>query len=268
LGGPDAGFTERFEGYAIKAAREGKVETSWTNPNEAYEKGLTTFVRRMLDRGESSRFIEAFDAFAQRTALLGALNGLAQLVLKATMPGVPDFYQGTEFWDFSLVDPDNRRPVDFAARAAALAHTHAGPDWAALVRDWPNGEVKLALTHRLLALRNELPAVFRDGTYEPIEVQGRDRDNVLAFSRSLGRDAVIVAVGRQWGRFTDSGRHWPEATALTAELQLGDLQTPRDVLRPDRSLSPGTIPIGTLFGPLPVAVLRAQPARAARAKPR
>ncbi len=268
FGGPDAGFTERFEGYAIKAAREGKVETSWTNPNEAYEKGLTTFVRRMLDRGESSRFIEAFDAFARRTALLGALNSLAQLVLKTTMPGVPDIYQGTEFWDFSLVDPDNRRPVDFAARVAALARAQAGPDWSALARDWPNGEVKLALTHRLLALRNELPAVFRDGTYEPIEVQGRDRDNVLAFSRSLGRDAVIVAVGRQWGRFTDSGRRWPEAGALNAELQLGDFQAPRDVLRPERSLSPGTTPVGTLFGPLPVAVLRAQPSRAARAKPR
>jgi (1->4)-alpha-D-glucan 1-alpha-D-glucosylmutase len=189
-------------------------------------------------------------------------------VLKATMPGVPDFYQGTEFWDFSLVDPDNRRPVDFAARTAALARAQAGPDWSALVRDWPSGEVKLALTHRLLALRNDLSALFRDGAYDPVEVQGRDRGNVLAFARSLGRDAVIVAVGREWGRFTDSGRHWPEASALNAELQLRDFQTLSDVLQPDRSLSGGTLPLGSLFGPLPVAVLRARPPRGARIRPR
>ena len=105
----------------------------------------------------------------QMTALLGALNSLTQLVLKATMPGVPDFYQGTETWDLSLVDPDNRRPVDFAARRAAL-DTSAAPDWAALASSWTDGRIKLALTHRLLMLRNELPAVFADGAYDVIRV--------------------------------------------------------------------------------------------------
>ena len=111
-----------MEEYAIKAAREGKLETSWINPDEDYEHGLRAFVRAILDPGAVRRHSwNRLTAFAGRTALLGALTASRSLSLKATMPGVPDFYQGTEFWDLSLVDPDNRRPVDFAARQAALA---------------------------------------------------------------------------------------------------------------------------------------------------
>ncbi len=113
--------SQRIEAYAVKAAREGKLETSWLNPNEDYEEGLRGFVRAILDRKRAGAFLDSFEGFARRAALLGALNSLTQLALKATMPGVPDFYQGTEMWDLSLVDPDNRRPVDFAARQAALA---------------------------------------------------------------------------------------------------------------------------------------------------
>jgi (1->4)-alpha-D-glucan 1-alpha-D-glucosylmutase len=134
LSGIDAGFVERIKAFAIKAAREGKQETSWLAPNERYEKGLTDFVDRVLDRESSAGFIDGFDAFARRAALIGALNSLAQLALKATMPGVPDFYQGTEFWDLSLVDPDNRRPVDFAGRESALASIAEAPDWPAFAR--------------------------------------------------------------------------------------------------------------------------------------
>ena len=109
-------------------------------------------------------------------ALLGALNSLSQLTLKATLPGVPDFYQGTEFWDFSLVDPDNRRPVDFAARAGALG-TMEQPDWGQLTKDWPSGHVKLAWTRHLLKLRTELPDLFTDGDYASLEVTGAHRDH-------------------------------------------------------------------------------------------
>src|SRR5215510_3961563 len=111
-------FAERFQTYAIKAAREGKQETSWLAPNERYEMGLKDFLHRLLDPEQSASFIEAFDAFAHSAALMGTMNSLAQLVLKAVMPGVRDFYQGTESWDLALVDPDNRRPVEFAARAS------------------------------------------------------------------------------------------------------------------------------------------------------
>src|SRR5712672_2546235 len=117
----DDSFLERMQAYALKAAREGKEETSWLNPHEAYEAGVKTFIARILDRSISAEFLNSLRSFTQRTSLLGALNSLGQITLKATMPGVPDFYQGTEFWDLSLVDPDNRRPVAFKARASAMA---------------------------------------------------------------------------------------------------------------------------------------------------
>jgi (1->4)-alpha-D-glucan 1-alpha-D-glucosylmutase len=139
----DDSLSERMQAYALKAAREGKQETSWLNPNQAYEAGLQTFLARILDRSISAEFLSSLDNLAQRVALLGALNSLSQITLKATMPGVPDFYQGTEFWDLSLVDPDNRRPVDFAARAAVLASVEK-PDWEAsqstgpmAISSWP-----------------------------------------------------------------------------------------------------------------------------------
>jgi len=113
LDGVDAAFVDRVIGYALKAAREGKQQTSWLAPDEAYESGLRQFIARLLDQHHSRGFLDAFSAFAQRAALIGALKSLTQVVLKMTMPGVPDIYQGTELWDFSFVDPDNRRPVDF-----------------------------------------------------------------------------------------------------------------------------------------------------------
>src|SRR6201996_1402353 len=140
IGEQDDTFVERMQAYALKAAREGKQETSWLNPHQAYEAGLQTFIARILDRSVSADFLDALEALARRVALLGALNSLSQITLKATMPGVPDFYQGTEFWDLSLVDPDNRRPVDFAKRAAVLTSLEH-PDWANLVQRWPDGHV-------------------------------------------------------------------------------------------------------------------------------
>ena len=134
----------------------------------------TSFIEKILDPALSAEFLEALQTLARRVALLGALNSLSQLTLKATLPGVPDFYQGTEFWDLSLVDPDNRRPVDFAARQAALASLEA-PDWHGLIKTWPNGQLKLAWTRHLLKLRNELADVFAHGDYQPLEVSGRAR---------------------------------------------------------------------------------------------
>src|SRR3954462_7814599 len=124
----DDSFSERMQAYALKAAREGKQETSWLNPHEAYEAGVKSFITRILDRNISVEFLNSVETLAQRLSLLGALNSLSQVTLKATMPGVPDFYQGTEFWDLSLVDPDNRRPVDFAVRSHVLASLEQ-PDW-------------------------------------------------------------------------------------------------------------------------------------------
>src|SRR5260370_42084490 len=131
----DDKFLERMRAYALKAAREGKQETSWLNPHQAYEAGITTFIARILDRTISAEFLDSLETLARRVSLLGALNSLGQLTLEATMPGVPDFYQSTEFSDLSLVDPDNRRPVDFAGRRTVLSSVKT-PDWEHLARHW------------------------------------------------------------------------------------------------------------------------------------
>jgi (1->4)-alpha-D-glucan 1-alpha-D-glucosylmutase len=246
-----------MQAYAIKAVREGKVETSWINPVEPYEAALIRFVGQMLDRSKSAVFLKSFAGFARRTALIGALNSLSQLVLKATMPGVPDFYQGTEFWDLSLVDPDNRRPVDFAMRAAALGSLSATPDWAQLAAAWPDGGIKLALTRALLAVRNQHPALFSQGDHRPIEVTGPQREHVIAFARTWGRQAIIVAVARHFARFTDQGRQWPAASAWEGGLRLQDLTSVRDALAPARTFRDHEAALCRLFDPVPVAILRA-----------
>ncbi len=215
----DQTFPARLQAYALKAAREGKQETSWLNPHAAYEAGLETFIARILDRSQSSEFLDSLQMLARRVALLGALNSLSQLTLKATLPGVPDFYQGTEFWDFSMVDPDNRRPVDFVARAHALEALEL-PDWPRLMENWPGGELKLAWTRSLLRLRTECADVFTQGDYVPLKVSGPHRDHFIAHARRHGREAVIVVVARRFAPFTDSGRAWPDPERFDATLNV------------------------------------------------
>src|SRR6185437_7302647 len=214
-GGPGV---ERFQAYARKAAREGKEETNWLDPDERYENGLTGFVAAIL--GDTA-FVRSFDAFARRAALIGALNSLSQLALKIAMPGVPDFYQGTEFWDLSLVDPDNRRPVDFPVRTNTLAALSAGAEMRALADAWSDGRIKFILTQRLLAFRRSLAEVFARGDYRPLTVTGEHRDHVIAFARCHGQEAAIVVVGRHFAALTDGGRHWPQPQSWQGEVELG-----------------------------------------------
>ncbi len=253
-GGVADDFVERIQAYAIKAAREGKQDTSWFSPNEDYENGLTQFIARLLDRGKSAAFIDDFAAFARRTSLLGALNGLSQLVLKATIPGVPDFYQGTELWDLALVDPDNRRPVDFARRKELL--DKAAGNLNSDPTDWSSGYLKLALTHRLLQLRSEHPALFADGRYEPIATDGPHGDHVVAFARILRRDAIVVAVGRHFAPLTGGGEHWLQPDAIEATLQLESCRVEYDILKQAAVTSASVMPVSAAFGELPVAILR------------
>ncbi|WP_375411676.1 malto-oligosyltrehalose synthase [uncultured Bradyrhizobium sp.] len=249
---PDDSFLARMQAYALKAAREGKQETSWLNPNAAYETGLATFLERILDRSRSAEFLDSLRSFTQRTSLLGALNSLSQITLKATMPGVPDFYQGTEFWDFSLVDPDNRRPVDFAARASALASVRS-PDWANLVQRWSDGWIKLAWTRHLLKLRTELADVFAHGDYQPLEVVGAHRDHVIAFARRHGRQAAIVAVGKSFAPLSQGGRVWPaegsyDGAVMVKGYTVEGINGEKGAVK---------LPLSEIFRHLPVAVLKA-----------
>ena len=248
----DHSFVERMQAYALKAAREGKQETSWLNPNEPYESGVRSFIERILDPAASAEFLDALDTLAQRLALLGALNSLSQLTMKATIPGVPDFYQGTEFWDVSLVDPDNRRPVDFGERAKVLASVET-PDWESLAQNWPNGHLKLAWTRYLLKVRAELADLFANGDYEPLEVSGPRRGHVIAFARRRGHEAVIVAVAKSFAELSQGGRVWPRAESYEATLDVSGYSV-QGFAEADAT----ALRVSDLFRHLPAAVLRAR----------
>jgi (1->4)-alpha-D-glucan 1-alpha-D-glucosylmutase len=175
-----------------------------------------------LTTKEAEPFINELQQFATRTSLIGALNSLVQTTLKATIPGIPDFYQGTEFWDLSLVDPDNRRPVDFSAPQKWL-NANTSPRWTALAADWQSGHVKLAWTRHLLEIRNRAPSLFSQGEYIPLEVSGGHAAHCIAFARASRNQAAVVIALRQFALLTDRGRRWPQfheidATVKTARL--------------------------------------------------
>jgi len=251
-GSADGAFTDRMEAYALKAAREGKQETSWTNPNPDYEDTLKRFVRGLLDAETSSDFLESFAAFAERTALLGALNGLFQLALKTLLPGVPDFYQGTERWDFSLVDPDNRRPVDFADRESTAAAP--GQPLAVLARHWPDGRIKQALTHRLLQLRQAHDELFAHGAYAPLQAVGDHAENIVAFARTGPRDELIMVVGRHFAPLTDGGKRWP--SGWRAEVKLPSNARYIDALDENERTFHESVELSNLFSEIPIGILR------------
>jgi (1->4)-alpha-D-glucan 1-alpha-D-glucosylmutase len=187
-----ADFAKRLIGWQEKALREAKLRSDWSQPNQAYEAAARDFVLHLIADGRYLVLLTDIFAFIQGVAAIGAVNGLAQVALKLTVPGVPDLYQGTEYWDFSLVDPDNRRPVDFTVRKKTLAATPLGTALAS----WRDGRIKQILVHRLLALRRARPGLFALGRYEPIDAP----DHVVAFRRRHGGDTVCVAVPRLPGR--------------------------------------------------------------------
>src|SRR5260370_3215827 len=168
-GGAVADLAERIEIAMTKSVREGKEQSSWSYPNLAYEAGLARFVGGVLDAARPNPFLADFAGFVAMLARPAAIASLAQLVLKLTVPGVPDIYQGGELWDFSLVDPDNRRPVDFALRRR-LAEAVCGATPAELARGWQDGREKLFVAARLLGLRRDHPELFISGDYQPLHI--------------------------------------------------------------------------------------------------
>ena len=186
-------FRERVAAWQQKALREAKRHSGWAVPNEAYEQACQDFLAAVLDPERPARVVHEIYEFVQRIAAPGALNGLSQLVLRLASPGVPDLYQGTEFWDFSLVDPDNRRPVDYEARRSSLESGQSAVD---LLPHWRDGRVKQAIVAGALGLRMRQPAVFSEGTYQPLRIEGPCADNALAFARQHADQTVIAVVSR------------------------------------------------------------------------
>ena len=201
-------FIDRISAYMLKAAREAKLHTSWLTTNQDYEDALTGYIERILGPAGGPKFLPAFAPFQRRVAAIGMINSLAQVVLKLGSPGVPDFYQGTELWDLSLVDPDNRRPVDFAARDAMLSGLPAH-DPAAMLREPQDGRIKMFVTTAGLRLRQELPHVFVGGDYLPLPTEVTVRADVVAFTRTSGDDAVIAVAPRLLAGLVNEERPLP-----------------------------------------------------------
>lgn len=254
-------FAERLAIWQQKALREAKLETDWLAPNRAYEDAAHGFLLALLAPG--SPFLAEAAGFAMRIGPAGAINGLAQTLLKLTTPGVPDCFQGTEFWDLSLVDPDNRRPVDFASRQAAL---QAGRSPVALARSWRDGRIKQAVIARTLALRQTVPMLFARGDYRPVAVRGRFAEHIVAFLRTLNGAVLLTVVPRLPTRLLGSndsimfaGGAWrdtelvlPDGIALAGAMDALGGEDPGEV-------GP-TVPVNRLLRRLPVGLLYGPPA--------
>ena len=194
-------FQKRMQDYLLKAVREAKVHTRWSQPNETHENAVRNFIFRALNREHNSEFCSDFGEFQKRTALYGMLNGLGQVLLKTACPGVTDIYQGSEFWDFRLVDPDNRDPIDFAKRISLFqglrSSQESGSDRTEhLLAFWCDSRVKLHVLSRALAARRENPALFLDGDYRPLEPSGTHHAHIVAFARTHNGKWAIAVVPR------------------------------------------------------------------------
>ena len=264
-----AAYRERIDQYMLKAAREAKHHTSWSQPNPAYEAALQAFVAGLLGRVDGNPVLAELQSRAAVIAWFGALNSLAMTVLKLTCPGVPDLYQGTELMDFSLVDPDNRRPADYALRDRLLAELEllrSSADVAGGVRkiaDTPaDGRIKLWLISQLLGLRRTQEQLFRFGQYEALKVHGPRRHQVVAYARRSADTALLVVVARKFVALkTRPGELplGPEIWAGTQVQQPSWMQPPReatDVLTQTRcDLGSAALDLGDLFGTLPFAAI-------------
>ncbi len=240
-------LAKRVAAWQVKSIREAKLNSEWAAPNEDYEGACEAFLYATLDA--TRPVLTEMIAFAQRLGPPGALNGLAQTLLRLTAPGVPDLYQGTDYWDQSLVDPDNRRPVDFSRRAAML---EAGRPPAALLAGWQSGAVKQAVIAKVLAFRKAEPLLFEKGDYVKLEAEGPAAAHVLAFARRYEGKTIITAVTRLAAKITGEAPLVPaEAWADTV------LQLPAEGftnLLTDATISNASVRISELFAQLPVAL--------------
>ncbi|MGN6485707.1 MAG: malto-oligosyltrehalose synthase, partial [Thermomicrobiales bacterium] len=247
-------YRERIADYTIKVTREASRFTNWTNPNEEYEAALTGFVRGVLDRRRAAAFIADMDRFQERIGAAGFTNALAQQALKLASPGIPDIYQGTELFDDSLVDPDNRRPVDFGLRADLLA---AGFPTSGTPLSDPRW--KLGLTRALLDLRRRDPELFALGEYHALATSGSAADHVVAFARTHAGRAVVVAVPRTTLAIANSdGIDWSDTRiVLPPSLRSGSLASWFDGMTVTNDGEPPTLAVGEIFDAYPLAVLTA-----------
>lgn len=256
-----AAFADRLQAWWIKALREARLHTHWTRPNADYERDAAALVQQLFHAGALAGLRHDMHRLARELDAAGALNGLVSVTLRHTLPGVPDLYQGGEYWDLSLVDPDNRRPVDYPSRLRSLA-ADATPE--KLLEQFRNGVVKQVWIQRLLAARSAAPGVFGQGDYQPWMARGPAADHVLAFLRRHGDALLLVAVPRLCLRWMDGCTVPRVPTGAWRGTWLSHVPGPwryRDVLTGHdiASTEQGDWPLDALFARWPVAVLLAQP---------
>jgi (1->4)-alpha-D-glucan 1-alpha-D-glucosylmutase len=264
-------YRARIQAYMAKALREAKVHTSWIAPYEPYEQAMAEFVAAILDRRRGKAFLAGFEPFAQEVARCGMWNSLSQTLLKLTSPGVPDIYQGTELWDFSLVDPDNRRPVDYELRQRwlrelddRLRERGTGALAEELLATATDGRIKLYVISQALRWRREAPELFTVGSYVPLTIQGPLADHACAFARQQGGSAAVVIVPRFTATLASprgapplGGDVWRETSCpLPADLGTGPWRHvyTGDILKPGPA---GDLSLAEVFARFPVALLRA-----------
>jgi (1->4)-alpha-D-glucan 1-alpha-D-glucosylmutase len=260
---------QRVQAYMLKAVREAKEQTSWINPNEAYEAALARFIDALLGQLEPNPFLKDLQALVDQIAVFGAFNSLNLVAFKLTAPGVPDIYQGCETWDFSLVDPDNRRPVDYQALQARHAQVQAifaggqasAQGLASLHDHWHDGGVKMMITWRLLQLRMNQPELFSRGSYQALSVEGGAATHVVAYGRAAN-DQHCLTIGSRLLHTLVQG----DAAALHMHACWGDTRVmlPAELPRQWRDAltgrvwtveADGGLPLSSLLSCWPLAVL-------------
>jgi len=271
----------------IKASREAKVNTSWISPNNLYEEGLLKYIDAILSPSPNNLFLVEFESFQKKVSYFGMYNSLSQTLLKITSPGVPDFYQGTEIWDFSLVDPDNLRTVDYSIRKIMLRKLKekiAGSEsdlpgfHGDLLRNWEDGFIKLYVTYKALNYRRENHRLFSNGAYIPLVSEGRLKDHVCAFARQGEGKALLSVVPRFLTRLAKGSllsRLLTQFVKIPDELPLGE-QAWRDswiiipneiteekfgnvftkeILKVSKKEGGKVLPLGEVFNHFPVAMI-------------
>ena len=224
-----ADFVERIQQYMLKATYEAKVHSSWINPDSDYDKAIQEFVRLILDEELNGPFLNDFRSFQRRVSHLGLFNSLSQTLLKLASPGVPDTYQGSDLWDFRLVDPDNRRPVDYPKRAEMLRQLQSAVAASngestelcrELVTAKEDGRIKLYIHYKTLGLRRERPGLLSAGDYLPVACEGTHAEHVFAFARRSGDTCVVVAVPRLMASLIPDPSQVPLGEAVWRDTRL------------------------------------------------
>jgi (1->4)-alpha-D-glucan 1-alpha-D-glucosylmutase len=271
-------FADRIKEFMVKAVREAKEKTSWSNPNTDYEEAVTHFVENILDPTQSGEFLADFASFQKYVARVGMFHGLSQTLIKLTSPGVPDIYQGNEIWELSLVDPDNRRPVDYARRRHILngfqncANEDAGQrisQLSAMMQNMEDGRVKLYLIWKTLNLRKQASDLFTHGDYVPLLVQGDKAKHLIAFARRTSNSTAVVIAPRLCAQLWGASETFPADNSLWKNTRVelpfaGNGQIYRNLFTSETlSLqNSGPTPFAlasTLLANFPVALLTLEP---------